>query len=77
MAILTAAQKQLYLDGESGHCPFCNDSDISGGQIQIEGAEAWQYVSCSACHETWTDIFKLVAVETQDELDAATAKARG
>jgi len=76
MAILTVEQKAKYLEGGAGACPFCGDTDISGGQIQIEGAEAWQYVSCSACHETWTDIFKLVAVETQDELDEA-ANARG
>ncbi len=40
MAILTAEQKTKYLDGGAGACPFCGDSDISGGQIQIEGAEA-------------------------------------
>ena len=66
MATLTKEQKENYLKEGGGICPFCKSPDISGGQVQVEGTEAWQEVSCSDCDERWRDVYKLAFVETND-----------
>ena len=75
MAILTKEQKEKYIAGGAVLCPFCGDPDISGGSVDIEAAQAWQNVSCSACQETWRDVYALAFVETDDELNTKPAKA--
>lgn len=77
MAILTAEQKTKYLESQGAQCPFCGDSDISGGSINIESGQAWQNLTCGACGEHWRDVYTLAAVETDEELDTlpATPKA--
>lgn len=46
-----------------GHCPFCNSYQIEGESVEIDGAEAWQEVSCQACEASWTDTYKLTSFE--------------
>lgn len=60
---LTEDQKQNYLKGDSGKCPYCGDSDITGGFVEISGNQAWQECGCSACDASWTDIYTLSDVE--------------
>jgi len=69
MAILTAEQKQKYMESRGSICPFCGSTDISGGSVNIEAAQAWQNVSCNDCGETWRDVYTLAFVETDDELN--------
>jgi transcription elongation factor Elf1 len=70
MAILTKEQKEKYLKNGTNLCPFCESSDIVGGSVEIDGAVAWQEVSCSECGEVWQDVYKFAFVETQEELNA-------
>ncbi len=38
-------------------CPTCKSGQIEGGNIQIDGREAWQPVSCLNCGSTWTEVY--------------------
>ena len=40
------------------NCPQCGSGDIEGGNIQIEGKEAWQPVSCYVCGTSWTEVYE-------------------
>ena len=40
------------------HCPLCNSGQIEGGNIQIDGKEAWQPVSCLKCGGQWTEVYE-------------------
>lgn len=42
-------------------CPFCGDHDIEGGSIDIEGRNAIQEMSCSACEKEWYDVYTLTS----------------
>ena len=54
---LTQDQKKQYMDGGANLCPFCKSADISGGQVEIDGREAWQEVSCNECQGEWRDVY--------------------
>ena len=40
-------------------CPSCQGADISAGEFNADGNEAWQKVTCENCGATWNDCFKL------------------
>lgn len=54
-------QGEAYL-GNPGHCPYCRSGDITGGSVDVEGAETCQVV-CSSRHRAWRDIYGLRDVE--------------
>ena len=39
-------------------CPTCDSGDIEGGNVQIDGKEAWQPVSCLNCGTSWTEVYE-------------------
>ena len=61
---LTAEQKEAYLK-DSGKCPRCKSTDITGDSIEVDGDSAWQNVSCSECNETWTDVYTLSYIDDE------------
>lgn len=61
--MLSAEQKEKYLASDGTRCPFCESYDATGGQIEIDGSEAWQEVKCLACEKSWIDVYKLFDVE--------------
>lgn len=40
-------------------CPLCLGNQIEGQSIEVDGAVAWQEVSCLDCGGEWQDIYKL------------------
>ena len=42
-------------------CPECGSIQIEGGNVQIDGKEAWQPVSCLHCRTTWTEVYEASA----------------
>ena len=38
-------------------CPVCDSPQIEGGNVQIDGTEAWQPVSCLNCEASWTEVY--------------------
>ena len=59
-------QKKEYLE-HPNTCPYCESEDISGGVMQVDGTGAWQTIECRGCFKKWTDIYKLVDVEEDDD----------
>jgi hypothetical protein len=55
-----------YLEQHGLLCPFCGSWDIEGGSMNFEAGEIAQKISCHACGEMWTDIYKLAAVAEAD-----------
>lgn len=40
-------------------CPVCDENDVEGGPVDIDGGWATQSSSCAACGHEWTDYYKL------------------
>lgn len=40
-------------------CPACQGKDISAGELNADGNETWQEITCENCGATWNDCFKL------------------
>jgi len=59
-------QAKEYLEQHGLACPFCGSWDIEGGSMDFEAGEIAQRISCHACNEQWTDVYKLVAVADSD-----------
>lgn len=59
---LTVEQKERYVKERSGHCPYCDEIDIAGGHIEVDGNSAWQNITCSVCNRTWDDIYTLTDI---------------
>lgn len=56
---LTEEQVKKYVEGGGAVCPYCGSHDVSGGSINIEGAGAYQEITCQACDEEWVDCYTL------------------
>lgn len=63
---LTDAQKAEYLE-KAGQCPFCQDGDIDGGSVEVDGTVATQMVNCVHCGAAWVDTYTLSGVTVTDE----------
>ena len=53
-------QKQY---AKQGGCPFCGSDQIQGAEINMEGLECWQEISCTDCGREWYDIYELKRYE--------------
>jgi transposase-like protein len=62
---LTQWQITDYITHDGAFCPYCESNQISGGSIDVEGAAAWQEITCNDCGKAWTDEFKLVSITEQ------------
>ena len=54
-----------YLGEDGSICPSCRSSHINGGPVEIDGAGAYQNISCDECGFEWQDNYKLVGYEVQ------------
>jgi transcription elongation factor Elf1 len=61
MKDFTKAQKKKYLKN-SGKCPNCGSTNISGDSIDVDGDCCWQNVTCGECEKTWQDVYRLADV---------------
>ena len=59
---LSATAKAKYLQNP-GHCPVCAANQIDGSQIEVDGKQARQEVTCTACGFRWEDIYTLTTIE--------------
>ncbi len=59
-------QAKKYLEQRGFVCPFCGSWDIAGGSMGFEAGEIDQRISCHACNERWTDVYRLTAVADPD-----------
>ena len=60
---LTDEQKKEYMDNGAEICPFCKRYAIKKvGEDHSQGYTINMEMTCTACEETWTDVFTLTDV---------------
>lgn len=57
-----------YVSGGGTHCPFCGSEDITGSSVEVDSGVVTQGVSCSACGEDWTDVYRLISTDIKAPL---------
>lgn len=53
---MTEAQ---YVRYGGNRCPFCGSSELEAGDVEADGAEAWDRTDCMSCCSSWSSAFKL------------------
>lgn len=43
-------------------CPVCGEDAVEGDEVVVDGTEATQHVSCTACDAEWVDLYQLTQV---------------
>lgn len=63
--LLTAAQKESYMQNDAGLCPYCKSTHLMqrGDLDYFSEGKARQLVECHDCGQGWYDVFTLVDVE--------------
>ena len=59
--------QELYVATGGQNCPCCNSSDVSGGQVQVDAAIAWQEITCSDRGASWNDQYTLTGYVLVEE----------
>lgn len=67
--VLTGDMTRHYVADGGTECPFCGSDDIEGSTVQVDGATAWQDITCPSCGAEWRDIFSLSGVELRSPPD--------
>lgn len=44
-------------------CPFCRSEDIVGDDINVDGGQATQEMSCNECDAEWEDVYRLIGYQ--------------
>jgi len=52
-----------YFASGANVCPHCSSHEITGGQFDADGLQAWRKVSCDDCGKTWTELFDMVGFQ--------------
>lgn len=62
---VTNEQEEAYVAKKGIRClnPDCDNEDLNGGPVEINGDTAFQNVTCVECDWSWTDIYKLAGVD--------------
>jgi hypothetical protein len=59
-SLLTPERIDYYLSRKGVVCPFCFDLRIAAtGTFEVDGATAWQEISCEVCDRSWRDRYTL------------------
>lgn len=45
-------------DTNWNRCPFCQEHNIEGGSVEIDGHTAWQVVTCTRCQGEWSEVYQ-------------------
>ena len=61
--MISRTKRKEYLEAAGSFCINCGSGNISAGNIEAEGREAWQEVQCYDCGSEWNDIFRLIGVD--------------
>ena len=60
---LSDKMKEMHIENQKDVCPYCGEDDIHGiDGPDIEDNLAKQYVQCSSCHKSWSNIYKLCSI---------------
>jgi hypothetical protein len=64
---LTEEQKQAYIQGRSGGCPYCKSNNIEGDSYEMHGNCVSQPISCLDCERQWEDVYTLTGIDETEE----------
>lgn len=48
-----------FLQDGGNRCPFCGSRDIDAGDVEADGAQAWDQTECNTCGSNWSSAFRL------------------
>ena len=65
--MITSEARYKYVHSGGLACPYCGSENISAGDTDTDIDGKRQYVECLVCHKTWTDIYKLVDMQGDEE----------
>lgn len=51
-----------YLENCGAHCIYCRSESIEAEHVDVEGASAYQNVTCNGCGGSWDDYYTLTDV---------------
>lgn len=63
---LTEAEKKRYVEERYCHCPYCDCTSLDVDDPEYGLNEISQDMYCQDCGRSWTDVYRLVAVEEKD-----------
>lgn len=63
----SVAQTQASQPLPLGTCPMCGGIHLDAGPVEIDGADAYQEVTCSSCGAAWNDLYRLTGYEVTEE----------
>lgn len=64
---LTLEQIEKYIDDGGVRCPYCGSENITGSYPETDVGESWQDVECDDCGKEWTDLYRLVGVDVDED----------
>jgi uncharacterized protein (DUF983 family) len=65
--MLTKQQKQAYLASGGSRCPFCGESQLEGGFVEVTTDGASQPITCLSCGRTWHDVHRRADIVVPEE----------
>jgi hypothetical protein len=66
MGDFTLEQKRDYIASRGAHCPGCRSGNLVGGDVTVTDGVVYQEVRCHGCDITFTDVYHLASVETEE-----------
>src|SRR5688572_26201443 len=66
MGDFTPERKRDYLASGGAHCPGCTSATLVGGDLTVTDGMVHQDVRCYGCDITFTDVYHLAGVETEE-----------
>ena len=60
--MISEEQATAHVQAGGMQCPVCGSDQIEGGFVETGEGRASQEIRCLACHECWTDIYRLNSI---------------
>lgn len=64
-----ATREEHYLNHNGTVCPSCFSGDIEGGDVEVDGGEVYQTVTCRSCDKSWEDQFVMKGIAEPEGFD--------
>ena len=77
MGDFTLERKRDYVASGGVHCPGCRSGNLVAGDLTVTAGMVYQDVRCFGCGISFTDVYHLAGVETEEFTDPESAAADG
>ena len=65
---MTTISRSKYLSN-TNVCPNCGSDDLDGGSFNADCDVAWQRITCGNCNIDWEDTYRLVDIDTVQDIE--------